>query len=173
MAKYRRYRNYNRRNYRKSWSPNIQEILSTQITASPGTVYTTYTLTTNPIQDTSTVSQTFTVKNFNIDFYIDSDDVSGVTGIEDICAYIVYVPQGMTVTDNYNILHPEYIMNYKYLGGATADNQTYQPFRLRSRLARKLNTGDSVQLFIKGINQNNSAAIYYLHGIIRWWTKAN
>lgn len=174
MAKYTRYRHYNRRRYRKAWSPNIQEILNTDFNAAPGLFYTTYTLTTNPIQDTSTVSQTYTVKNFNIDFYVDSNVALALNAVEDLCAYIVYVPQGMTVADNYNILHPEYILNYKYLGGATNDTQNYQPFRIRSRLARKLNTGDSIQLLIKGINQlPENTTTFQIHGIIRWWTKAN
>ena len=34
---------------------------------------------------------------------------------------LVYVPQGMTVRNNYNILHPEYILNYKYLANPTND----------------------------------------------------
>lgn len=175
MAKYTRYRNYNRRRYRKSWSPNIQELLTTNIQASPGVFYATYTLATNPIQENTTVSQTYTVKNFNVDFYIDSQSSFDTQYLEDICAYIVYVPQGMTVGDNYNILHPEYILNYKYLGQPTLDNnQPYQPFRIRSRMARKLNTGDSVQLFIKGNNQTESdTGNLYIHGIIRWWTKSN
>lgn len=172
MAKYTRYRNYNRRRYRKSWSPNIQELLTTSITSIPGTFYTTFTLATNPSQQNTTVSQTYTVKNFNIDFYIDTDNQN--YNIEDVCAYIVYVPQGMTVGDNYNILHPEYILNYKYLGTPSTDaGQFYQPFRIRSRMARKLNTGDSVQLFLKGVNQSDNNISMEVHGIIRWWTKAN
>ena len=66
MAKYRRYRNYNRRNYRGKWSPNIQELLTTEISSTPGTFFATYTLATNPVQDNTTVSQTYTVKNFSI-----------------------------------------------------------------------------------------------------------
>ena len=75
----------------------------------------------------------------------------------------MFVPQGMNVSTDYNIQHPEYIMNYKYLGSPTgtgtstsAEVQQYQPFRLRSRLSRKLNTGDSVILFIKGLNQGTA-----------------
>lgn len=172
MAKYRK-KNY-RRYYKKGkWSPNIQELLTTQITATGGIFFATYTLATNPVQDNTTVSQTYTVKNFNVDFYIDGGTFD-TQYLEDVCAYIVYVPQGMTVGDNYNILHPEYILNYKYLGGPSSDgSQTYQPYRLRSRMARKLNTGDSIQLFIKGNNQTSDSANLFVHGIIRWWTKAN
>ena len=92
----------------------------------------------------------------------------------------MFVPQGMTVTPNYNIEHPEYIMNYKYLGSPTgtgtstsAEVQQYQPFRLRTRLSRKLNTGDSVILFIKGLNQGTGNININLSGLVRWWTKAN
>ena len=40
-------------------------------------------------------------------------------------------------------------------------------------MARKLNTGDSVQLFIKGINEDINNVPFNIHGLIRWWTKAN
>ena len=122
MTKYRN-RNYRRIYSRKGrWSPNIQELLTTSINTIPGTFFTTYTLATNPSQQNTTVSQTYTVKNFSIDFYIDTDNQN--FNIEDVCAYIVYVPQGMTVGDNYNILHPEYILNYKYLG-TPSNNSMY------------------------------------------------
>lgn len=96
----------------------------------------------------------------------------------------MYLPQGMTAGNDYHIQHPEYIMAYKYLGSptqaaqssaqASVENQQYQPTRIRSRLSRKLNTGDSIILYIKGYNQSSSTAYNYsLSGIVRWFTKAN
>lgn len=159
------------------WSANIQELLNTAISASPGTWSGTSTLATNPTQNTLGVSQIYTCKNFAVDFTIESDSH---WHLEALTAYIMFVPQGMNVSENYNLDHPEYILNYKYLGSptgtgtsTTAEVQQYQPFRVRSRLSRKLNTGDSVILFIKGLNQTTSNINLNLSGVIRWYTKAN
>lgn len=167
------------RRYRKSgrWSANISEFLNTQIVAGTGNFYGSNVLATNPSQNTLGVSQIYTVKNFDINFTIESDTHWSIEGVT---AYIMFVPQSMTVTSNFNIEHPEYILNYKYLGSPTgtgtstsAEVQQYQPFRLRTRLSRKLNTGDSVILFIKGLNQGSSNINLNLSGLVRWWTKAN
>lgn len=177
MAKYRRYRKYSRRSIAK-WSPNIQEIGTTNIFAQAGsTFFSTFTLSFNPTQVNTAVSQIYTVKRIETSFYIDSDSSNPIGPIEDVAAYIVFVPQGMTVTADYNLQHPEYIMAYKFLGGPAEDGengQQYQPYRVTTRLSRKLNSGDSVQLFIKGNNTStNSNVSFNFHGLIRWWTKAN
>lgn len=174
MAKTTRRKYYRKRS---KWSSNIQELLNQGITASAGTFSAVTTLATNPLQNTLGVSQIFTCKNFSVDFTIESDTHWSLEGIT---AYIMFVPQGMNVTNDYNLEHPEYVMNYKYLGSPTgtgtstsAEVQQYQPFRIRSRLARKLNTGDNVILFLKGLNQASSNITLNVSGIVRWWTKAN
>lgn len=172
----RRYRRYRRKTGK--WSSNIQEIMNTQLSASPGNFSGTTTLATNPAQNTLGVSQIYTCKNFAVDFTIETNTRNRLEGIT---AYIMFVPQGMAVTEDYNLSHPEYILNYKYLGSPSETgsnspdngNQQYQPFRLRTRLSRKLNTGDSVILFIKGLNTHTASLPFYLSGIVRWWTKAN
>ena len=143
MAKYRRYKNYIRR-YRSRWCPNIQEIPTTSIVATANsTFFQTFTLAFNPAQVTTSVSQVFTVKNVEVNFYIDTS-ASQHASLEDITAYIMYLPQGMNITPDYNVNHPEYIMAYKYLGSPTNEtsSQQYQPTRVKSRLSRKLQTGD-------------------------------
>lgn len=174
MAKKRTTRRFRKRT---RWAANIQELNNTALTASPGNWSATTTLATNFSQNTLGVSQIYICKNFTVDFTIESDNH---WHLEAITAYIMFVPQSMNVTENYNLEHPEYILNYKYLGSptgtgtsTTAEVQQYQPFRLRSRLSRKLNTGDSVILFVKGYNQSTSTLTLNLSGLIRWWTKAN
>lgn len=174
MSKYRRYRKYSRRSHAK-WAPNIQEIDTTTIQAPEGsTFYQSFVLAFNPTQVNTAVSQTYTVKNLEVNFYIDSSAI--VNQIEDVTAYIMFVPQGMTITESYNTQHPEYVMAYKYLGSPTYETNTstqqYQPVRVRSRLSRKLQSGDNVILFIKG-NNVGAATNFDFHGLIRWWTKAN
>lgn len=172
-------RRTSRRRFRKrsKWSANIQELNNTSITTNPGQWSGTTTLATNPSQNTLGVSQVYTCKNFSVDFTIESDNH---WSLEAITAYIMFVPQGMNVSQDYNLQHPEYIMTYKYLGSPTgigtstsAEVQQYQPFRVRTKLSRKLNTGDSVILFLKGYSQATSNINLVISGLIRWWTKAN
>lgn len=170
----RRYRRYRRRVTR--WSPNIQEILTTQLVPSTeGINSTTYTLAFNPTQTNTAVSQLYTVKRFNISFVFEGSTTS--QNYEDICAYVMYVPQGMNVTTDYNLQHPEYIMASKFIGSPYTDlhsaGQQFQPHRISTSLSRKLNTGDSVVLFIKYNVQGQPTAELTISGIARWWTKAN
>lgn len=169
-----------RKYYRKArWSANIQEISTTVVNAEVGANIATYTLAFNPTQTNTAVSQIYTVKNFEITFSTEfpSNTSSAVPqNIEDITAYIIFVPQGMVVGTDYNIQHPEYVMAYKFYGSPSGDSNIPALYRIRTRLSRKLNTGDSIQLLIKYNNQYTQAltgTMFELHGLCRWWTKAN
>lgn len=176
MARAKRTR---RRYKRAKWSANIQEINNVTIPADSGQWAGTTTLVTNPVQSTLGVSSIYTVKNFDINFTIETRLTgSDLNDLEAITAYIMFVPQGMNVSETYNLDHPEYIMNYKYLGSppgstTTSELQQFQPYKVRTRLSRKLNTGDSVILFLKGTNTGANQVNILLSGLIRWWTKAN
>lgn len=176
----RRYRRYRRKTGK--WSANIQEIGTTNIqlpASTSGAWSQDYTLAFNPTQVSTAVSQVYTVKNFEVTFEMSM--ANGSTGgetIEDITAYIMYRPQGMAINDNYNLQHPEYIMAYKFLGSPITDTNLTsqaQPLRIRTRLSRKLQSGDSVILFLKGNKTAATQNIVYMefHGLARWWTKAN
>ena len=169
-----------RRRRGSRWAANIQEISQSIVNIGPdGKWMRDYTLAFNPTQLSTAVSQVFTVKNFEITFNIDiaTDEPNILANLEDICAYIMFVPQGMNVTTDYNIQHPEYIMAYKFLGSPNNDylSQQYQPFRIKSRLSRKLQSGDQIKLLLVGNNTSSTLAISGLeiHGVYRWWTKAN
>lgn len=175
MAKTKRVKRYYRP--KSKWSANISEFSSQSgVLTQNSTFHLESTLATNPSQTTLGVSQIYTVKNFEINFEFDSDGTSGlITSVENLTAYIMFLPQGMTVTENLNTEHPEYIMAYQYYGSPQPDTPNYGVRKIKSRMARKLNTGDSIILFIKGYNagstsNNNPFAI---HGLVRWWTKAN
>lgn len=168
-----------RRRFRRRtrWSSNIKEINAIALNISQGSWSGSETLATNPVQDVLGVSQVYTVKNFDINFTLEAASTATRAAIEAVTAYIMYVPQGMNISENYNLEHPEYIMNYKYLGSpASADaqneEQQFQPIRVRTRLSRKLNTGDSIILFLKGTS-TDTGGIVQLSGLVRWWTKAN
>lgn len=181
MAKKRSRRRY----YGKGrWAPNIQEInylenVVGQI-SSTGTFSRTATLVTNPAQNNLTTSNLYTVKNIEATFEVSFGQFGGIdslAGKEGICCYIMFVPQGMNVSEDYNKQHPEYIMNYKYIGSPMDDNNQYRnPIRVKTRLARKLNTGDSIILFVKGFTDSDSTEdryVFQINGLVRWWSKAN
>jgi len=174
----RRYRRY--RTNRAKWASNIQEIATTDYTTSSGVSADSITLVSNPIQLPTTVSQIYTVKNIECSFTFGTQSIAAASSLEDLTVYIMYVPQGMNLTADYNIQHPEYIMAYKYIGSPTLEppttgsyaSQQYQPVKIKTRLSRKLNSGDQIIFFWK-LNSASSGLSYQLGGLIRWWTKAN
>lgn len=179
MPRYsRRFRRYRRRSAK--WAANLQEINTTTIQApAQQQFFTSFVLAFNPTQLNTSVSQVFTVKNLEVNFYIDC--ATDAPNLEDITAYIMFVPQGMPIGLSYNLEHPEYIMAYKYLGSPSHDSsinggnngQNYQPTRVKTRLSRKLQSGDNVILFVKGSNLGTADKAFDVHGLVRWWTKAN
>ena len=172
MAKYTRYRKYSRRN-RPKWSSNINHHTGEIVTApASSTFFNTIVLSFNPIQQNTSVPQVFTVKN--VEFTGQFETTNTTTTIEGLCAFIMFVPQGMNITASYDTDHPEYIMAMRYFGSPSLDNETkFAPIRIKTRLSRKLNTGDSIVLYLKGYNVGTANANLEYSGITRWWTKAN
>ena len=179
MAKSKRTKRF----YKKGrWSANIQELNNQSLSAASGNWSGTTTLATNPSQSTLGVSQTYTVKNVEVNFTLEGHTGDISQNVEAVTAYIMYVPQGMNVSESYHLEHPEYILTYKYLGSPSLEytpqtgtpvTQNYQPFKIRTRLARRLQTGDSIILYIKGYNVGSTSVTLNISGVIRWWTKAN
>lgn len=157
---------------RNRWSPNIAEFSSNSGALQANAIFhVDSTLATNPSQSTLGVSQVYTVKNFEISFEFEQ---TGNPAIENLTAYIMFLPQGMLAQNNFNIEHPEYIMAYQFYGSAATDtNNNRNTRRIKTRMARKLNTGDSVILLIKGINKSSGPGAFEIRGLVRWWTKAN
>lgn len=173
MARRRYRRSYRRRG---RWCSNIQELPQTSYSITQNPFGDSITLVTNPIQATTGVSQIYTVKNIEVSMVAEVNESStGLNNIEDLTYYIMYVPQGMNLTTDYNLEHPEYIMAYKYIGSPSSDgDQQYQPIRVKTRLSRKLNTGDQIILFFKGrVSVGTAQNAFTLGGLVRWWTKAN
>lgn len=171
-SKAKRYRTYKSG---KRYAPNIK-LISKEGNSAAGnsTFYAHDDLCLNPVQDPNTVSQAYTVKNIECSFNIET---SAAQNIENIVCYIMYVPQGMPVAiADYAEQHPEYIMAMRYIGSPEAissNNGVRNPLKVKTRLARRLQTGDRVVLYITGANAGSSSATINIHGIVRWWTKAN
>lgn len=175
-------RRYRIKRRRGRWSSNISTVNSGVITAPANvTFFSNTTLAENPIQSNATVSQQYTVKNVELSYEIEINYNNNSSAVEALTAYIVYVPQGMTVTETYPNNHPEYIMAYRFLGspnietpdGANYVNPGRLPSKIKTRMARRLQTGDSISLLIVGINNGDTAQTLQFTGILRWWTKAN
>lgn len=174
---------YKRRRYYRSkgrWSANIKPLVDQSIQAAANSsFYGTIDLCQNPAQTDSTVSQQYTVKNveLNSEIEFDSNNSSGSQAqIESLIAYIMYVPQGMVVTETYSSFHPEYILAMRFLGSPNSDTAGpgRNPLRIKTRLARRLQTGDKIILLVTGFNQNTSnTSTLKFNGLIRWWTKSN
>lgn len=175
----RRYRRYKRS--RGKWSPNIKTIGPNSFNITPETTDSTIvTLVTAPSYSENNVPFPYTVKNIemSIEFENTRDAV-----IENCMAFVMYVPEGYVVSTGLPQLHPEWILAYKYFGSpnhetstaTTSDFQTQQTItRIRSRLARRLQTGDRIVLYVQGQNINASiTANLQYQGLIRWWSKAN
>ena len=187
MAKYKRYRKYTRRN-RTRWSSNIIDVGPSDfvLTNPEGWNSTEVTLITNPDYSSALTSNLYTIKNVEVSINFDTDyaGTNDPKGIENLQFYIMYVPQSMYVGQDYAIKHPEYIMAMRYYGEPgqeTTQNLnglaqfTYAPsLKIKTRLSRKLNTGDRIILFIRAANTTNNATIKTTFGgLCRWWTKAN
>ena len=89
----------------------------------------------------------------------------------------MYVPQGYTVSYNTLSEHPEWVMAIKFLDDPTLTpgetNGLMRPFTVSTRLARKLQTGDSVQFCVFGNNLGSTAIPVSFKFMAQWWTCAN
>lgn len=176
MARTRRSRRYRRRSAR--WSSNIQKINLTGTTTAGQAFGDSFTLAQNPAQSDNSVSQQFTVKNIEVSGQLEAQytATSYYTNIEDIVYYIMYVPEGYAIGLDLPTKHPEWIMAYKYIGQAASSNSASwdQPPRIKTRLSRKLNPGDSIIFMYTGLNNttDQDLNVKFL-GLVRWWTKAN
>lgn len=167
------YRKYYKR--RGRWSANIYNINSSQDIPTGLGNADSITLAQNPAQTQQGVSQTYTVKNIELSIFIETDSSANLQYLENIQHYIMYVPQGMNITSDYPQQHPEYIMNYYYQGNPIEDIDSVGfRLKLKSRLARRLQTGDSIIYLFKLDNSNTTSAVNIkIRGLCRWFTKAN
>ena len=156
------------RYYKKKgiWSANINQFRTTQTLQGNAINYGYNILCENPAQSITTVSQQYTVKN--IDIMFNAEVGANPNYIEDIVYYIMYVPQGMTIDNNYSKNHPEYIMAMRYIGSAQSDSNTRTPTRVKTRLARRLQTGDKIILYFTCENQSGNDISADISGIVRW-----
>lgn len=176
-------RRYTNRYYggykKKNWSSNIITSQTTLTFPASSTYGAGSALCLNPSQSVSTVSQPFTVKNIKLSVSCVATETAVSNALDNVIVAIVYVPQGYTVTYNTLSEHPEWFMAVKYLDNPTIEQQSsnsgsqYKPFTVSTRLARKLQTGDSVQLCVFGTNTETTVSSVSVRFMAQWWTCAN
>lgn len=170
-------RRYRRRRFyrvRGRWSSNIRNITTEQTIPPASTFFNITVLCNNPSQNDNTVSQKYTIKNIEYTYQIENRDSGGTGSIENLSSYIMYVPEGMIVTETYPYSHPEYIMAYRYQGSCFGDTTSIILPKIKTRLSRTLNTGDKIVCLTIGDNTNSTGNIPVdIRGLVRWWTKAN
>ena len=156
---------YTKRYYsKKRYSPNIKTINREIEGIEAGLFYATNDLCLNPVQQDNTVSQTYTVKNieftFNLDMPLEGNNEQA--NLENLICYIMYVPQGMNIGIDYAQQHPEYIMAMRFMGGPEWDGNTSagnrNPLKVKTRLARRLQTGDKIVFYLTGTCEANGYA---------------
>lgn len=176
---YYRRRWYGRRTFRKkNWSSNIITSQTTITFPASSTYGAGSALCLNPSQNVATVSQPFTVKNIKLSVSCVASEIALSDALDNIVVAIVYVPQGYTVTYNTINEHPEWFMAVKYIDNPSLEQSSttgsqYKPFTVSTRLARKLQTGDSIQLCVFGTSSAASPAAITFRFMAQWWTCAN
>lgn len=172
MARTRRYRRYRRSS--KQWSTRLTSVNVTQLVSGNQTFFIFRTLATNPVQDDNTVSQRFTVKNINCQLNVEAQYGSDSNNLENFQEFILFIPQGYTLTSDTPYEHPEWIMAHRFLGSPQNDSDPgYLPARISTRLARKLDTGDRVVFLLIGTNTGQTNQTIRVDGLIKLNTKAN
>ena len=179
-------RRYFRRSYRrvyprKKWASNIGNSTLNMTVPANSSYAAGAAFALNPVQSPTTVSTPYTVKRVTLSIDAVTPQSEDFRLLQQVMAAIMYVPQGYAVT--YNILneHPEWIMAIKYMGEpsmyesptSTGGNRN-KPFQVSSRLARRLQTGDSIQLVLFATNiSTDTAANISFRFMARWWTRSD
>ena len=172
-----RRRRYSKRYYRKGrWSANIKQIINQEIQAPANSqFYGFIDLATNPAQSDTTVSQQYTVAHTQFSFTLDNFYSGNEAAIDSATAFIMYIPQGYTITSAIVSQHPEWIMSMRFYGKIIADSNSrdIKPLSISTRVKRRLQTGDKIVFFLTGNNTATGGQTIQVNGILRWWTKAN
>lgn len=144
---------------RRRWAPHlVQGSLSITIPAatSAGQTSVLCSNSANVGSDTP-VSTIIKVKNFKV--VVDLTAASQNLQLTNFIIAICYVPQGFDPGTEFLYQHPEWILVWRTVDvSQTVSNSgaSLQNVQISSRLARNLNTGDSIRLFGVGTNLNTT-----------------
>nr|WCR62084.1 MAG: capsid protein [Cressdnaviricota sp.] len=178
MVRYYRRRTYRKAYPRKKWASNIGNSSITMSIPANSVYAAGAAFALNPAQSPSTVSNSYLVKNVKLSIEPIVASLESPRGLNQLIAAIMYVPQGYTVGPAILNEHPEWIMAVKYLGDAMSIDisnvqDRIKPFTVSSRLSRRLQTGDSVQLVLFAQNSTSGEIPIAFRFLAQWWTRTD
>lgn len=166
----RRNNRRSRRNNNGSFTSVLKEVSKDILLPANATTGGSVDLLTVPID----AQASMTVRNFTTDLVIELQSTTVNAGYEKMQHYIMFLPEGHTVTPNLPFQHPEWILSYAYQGTPKGDTeQIAYNIRKRSRKSRKLKPGDSIFLFTLGENNTSSTVTINVSGLIKYFSKMN
>lgn len=124
----------------------------------------------NPQQSITNVGQKYLVKNVEVSVELEANQST----FEDVQYYIMFCPEGLSTEQIKNLpfQHPEYIMAYKFYGSPQAESIGYKgPLFIKSRLARKLESGDKIVLIVLGSGvsgQSGTTKTINIRGLVKY-----
>ena len=156
------YQNY-RRNYKKNYGNlNKKEWASYMKASSAGPLTVPvsgsgYLGTDLVANSTETATPTPTIikcKHFkvSIDTYVNS---AGYVVAGPLVAYLMYVPQGYTLSTSTPIDHPEWVLSWRSIDTSETtplENTYHDVVTMTSSLSRNLNSGDTIKLILVANN---------------------
>lgn len=136
----------------RKWSPVYERFnLLTEVNPSTGSYFSASDLCANSI-NTSAGPTATVIKCGNFKVWFDMTTNLASTAPVHGRAFIMFVPQNVTVDANLPLAHPEWIMAWRSLDIAASNS--LQAVSLQSKLKRNLNSGDRViALLICDVNQ--------------------
>jgi hypothetical protein len=120
-------------------------------------------------------SQTsMTVRSFTTDLFIEMVNATPNAGLDKAQFFVMFLPEGHTVTVNLPFQHPEWVISYCYQGTPLADTQTVgYNIKKITRKTRRLRPGDSIFLFAMAENNTSSPLSINVSGLIKYFSKMN
>lgn len=165
-----------RRRYRKRapYSVRMTNFSGSQSASAQNQFVIWQQLAKNPNQATSTVSNKYKVKNFDVGLNITSEVT---TEVQNLQAFIMFLPQGYGTTSseliNLPYDHPEWILNHRFLGCPFRQTVFAPAYKIKTRLSRNLDTGDAIILLILGTNPESTSITLNYNGLVKYVSKAN
>lgn len=151
-----RKRYYRRRGRRIRWSKQLANVTNSEFTAAANSgFYLNYQLIENPVESQSTVPTPRYFKRVKLSFEIEGPNISFIEGLT---AHIVYSPEGVSITSDTIIKHPEWVLGSKFYGSIKNTDEATKVFTLYSKLCKKLLSGDSIIVLFTGRNTSPSTA---------------
>ena len=161
---------YTARRRTVKWSPHlIEERLA--ITANSESFGSYQLLAKNSSDSSTPTPSVIKVKNFrvSVDTLLGSSSFS--SSLQTFNVYVIFIPEGVTITQDTPKQHPEWLLGWKSVNEIT--HQQRDTTVITSRLARNLNSGDSVYVLFTGSQGPNVSQTINVNIVASYVTRAN